>query len=329
MRTTRGTGRGRSRALLALACTVIALTATACSQPEPDERQVTEAVAALPGVAAVDASFTGTSLGGSGDQEIEVELTTPADPQQVEDLVRTLPGTLMGIDNADGYDEFVLTAGTATFAFGPTPVPTGLASRWSKASASSPPGPLSVQVRPAPRATTAALSSRGPVSAALTWALDSGLTDLEWSLVQYQTTQSPYVRFSLDRPLASSMVADYTTIEATYAARNSDASIARAVVVEDVNKVRKVRVSVTYPEVSGPVPEADRGPEVWPIVEAINASLPPNHRLDLELNRIERGTQVGGPPDGDLVDDGQGPADWEAAYRQRFPDPVPLSGPPT
>lgn len=329
MRTTRGTGRGRRRGLAALGCTLVALAMAGCSQPEPDEQQVARAVGELPGVVAVDASFTGTSLGNSGDQEIEVQVANAPDPGQVESLVRSLPRTLKDIENADGYDEFVITTGTSSLGFGPALTPSGLATRWAKAVASSPPGGLQVQVRPAPRPTTASLSSHEPVSAALTWALGSDLTDLDWSLVEYQTSQSPYVRFSIDRPLAASMVTEFSAIEATYTASDGGASIARAVVVEDVDGVRKVRVSVTYPDVSGPLAEADHGAEVWPIVEAINASLPAGHRLDLELNRTERGEQVGGPADGDLVDGGAGPTDWEAAYRQRFPDAVPVSATPT
>ena len=67
---------------------------------------------------------------------------------------------------------------------------------------------------------------------------------------------------------------------------------------------------------------------VWLIVEAIHDAMPTDHRLDLELGRTEKGEQGGGAGDGDLIDGGTGSADWEAAYRQRFPDAVPVSATP-
>lgn len=327
------------RGLGVVVCTVLMMATAGCAQSEPDEQQVAAAVGKLPGVEGVDASFTGMSLGGAGDQELEVQVANPPDGQQVEDIVRRIPKVLEDIDHADGYDEFVITtralgagvkAGTdpSSLAFGPELTPTGLATRWAKAVGTSPPGGLQVRVRPSPARVTASVSSHDPVSTSLGWALNSGLTDLDWTVVDYQTTEAPYTRFGLDRPLAAAMVEQWKAIEATYAATDGSASIARAVVVEDTKGVRRVRVGVSFPKVVGPLPEAVHGAAIWPIVEAINHAMPAGHRLDLELGRSERGEQNDGSGDGDLVDGGTGSADWEAAYRQRFPDAVPVSATP-
>lgn len=335
MRTTGGIGRSRRKGVAVLGCAVVLMATAGCSQPEPDEQQVAQVIGTLPGVVSVDASFIGTSLGGAGDQELEVQVANPPDPGTVEKLVRSLPRALEDIENADGYDEFVITthaladgaaasANPSSLSFGPELTSSGLATRWARAIASSPPGGLNVRAWRSPRPVTASLSSHDPVSTALGWAVSSELSDLNWTVVEYQTPQSPYVRFSIDRPLTASMVAEWKAIEATYAAPDETASIARAVVVEDVKNVRKVRVAVAYPEVSRPLTVAAHGAEIWPIVDAINASLPTGHRLDLELARTEKGEQ-GGAGDGELVDGGNGSADWEAAYRQRFPDAVPVS----
>lgn len=338
MRTTGGIGRGRRRGLTVLGCMLLALATAGCAQHEPDEQQVAEAVGKLPGVVAADASFTGASLGGAGDQDLHVQVASPPDAQQVEDLIRQLPKALQDIENGNGYDEFFIvtrtlggeanaSVGSSSLAFGPELTPPGLATRWAEAVATSPPGGLLVQVRRPPGTVTASVSSHDAVSTSLDWALSSGLTELDWTVVEYQTAVSPYVRFGSDQPLAAPMVAQWKAIEATYAVADASASIARAVVVEDVKNVRKVRVAVAYPGVNGPLTVAAHGAAIWPIVDAINASLPMGHRLDLELNRAERGEQ-GGAGDGDLVDGGTGSADWEAAYRQRFPDAVPVSATP-
>ncbi|MFC7487191.1 hypothetical protein ACOCJ7_00360 [Knoellia sp. CPCC 206453] len=331
---TAGTGSNLRPGLAVVAAGLVLTTATACAQPEPDEQQVAAAVGKLPGVVAVDASFTGTSLGGAGDQELRIQVASPPDAQ-LEDLIRRLPKVLQGIENADGYDEFVITVRPgkgaeaapvgASLAFGRELTPPGLATRWVKAVATSPTGGLRVQVWPSPRAPRASISTHQPVSESLAWALTTQLTDLDWDVAEYQTTGTPYVRFAPARPLTAAMVQDWKTIEPTYAGDTGAASIARAVVVEDVDGSRQVRVSVTFPAVAGPVAEATHGDLVWPIVTAIHAAMPPGLRLDLELNRTERGEQGG---DGDLVDGGTGSADWEAAYRQRFPDAVPVSATP-
>ncbi|WP_148232375.1 hypothetical protein [Janibacter sp. HTCC2649] len=338
MRRTAGTGRSLRSGLAAVGCAALLMATSGCSQPEPDEQRVAAAVGKLSGVVAVDASFTGTSLGGAGDQSLEVEVASPPDAQQVEDLVRLLPTSLRGIKNADGYDEFVITvrpaegaeAATvgASLAFGPELTPPGLATRWANAVATSSTGGLRVQVWPAPRTPRASISTHEPVGESLTWALTTELTDLDWDIAEYQTPGTPYVRFAPGRPLTASMVADWKAIETTYAGDTGAASIARVVVVEDVADVRKVRVQVSFPAVSGPLTETAHGAAIWPIVEAINDAMPAGHRLDLELGRSERGEQNGGSGDGDLVDGGSGSADWEAAYRQRFPDAVPVSTTP-
>jgi hypothetical protein len=165
------------------------------------------------------------------------------------------------------------------------------------------------------------------VSASLAWALTTDLVDLDWSVVDYQTAGSPYVRFAPGRPLDAAMVREWAAIEATLRGATGEAPPARVVVVEDVEGVRRVRVSVSFPEAPGPVPEATHGAFVWPLVDAIEAAMPAGHRLDLELGRTERRAQSGGDGDGDLVDGGMGPSDWEGAYRQRYPDAV-VSGPP-
>ncbi|MFC7490102.1 MULTISPECIES: hypothetical protein [unclassified Knoellia] len=336
MGTTAGPGRRLRRGLGVVGCTLLTMAAAGCAQPEPDEQEVAQAVRGLPGVKGVDASFIGTSLGGAGDQEISVQVASPPDPREVEELVRSLPQTLRRIEHADGYDELVLTTrdlgeraevstDPSSLGFGSEPPLPGLATRWAKAVATSPPGGLQVRSRPAPRRVTASVSSHEPVSTALGWALRSGLPELDWTVVEYQTPQAPYVRFSAGRPLVAPMVDEWRAIEATYAGQDGSASIARVVVVEDVEGVRRVRVVVSLPEMGGPLAEAAHGAWVWPIVEAAHDSMPAGHRLDLELGRSERGAQNGGAGDADLVDGGTGSADWEAAYRQRFPDAVPVS----
>ena len=295
MSRTAGTGTILRTGLVALVAGLLLATATACAQPEPDERQVAVAVGNLPGVMAVDASFTGTSLGGAGDQELKVQVASPPDAQQLEDLIRRLPKVLQDIENADGYDEFVITtralgsqakrdAEPSSLGFGPELTPAGLATRWATAVAASPPGGLKVQAWPSPRPSTASLSSHDSVSTSLGWALTSGLTDLAWTVVDYQTAATPYVRFRPEQPLAATMVGQWKAIEATYAAADGAPSIARAVVVEDVKGVRRVRVQVSLPQVSGPLSESDHGAAIWPIVEVINNSMPADHRLDLELD---------------------------------------------
>lgn len=331
MSRTAGTGRSLRRGLGAFGCAVLMMTMAGCAQPEPDEQQVAGAVGKLAGVEGVDASFIGTSMGGAGDQEIKVQVAGPPDPQQVEDLIRKLPKVLQDIEDADGYDEFVITtqtlgenakviADSSSLEYGPELTPAGLATRWAKAVATSPPGGLHVQVRPAPRRAEASLSSHDSVSTALVWALSSGLTDLDWTVVEYQTAESPYVRYGSDRPLAAPVVAQWKAIESTFATDERATNI-RGVVVEDFGGVRRVGVNVSYPAVSGPLTEAAHGAEIWPVVEAINDSMPADDRLDLTLGRKEEAEQ-GGAGDGDLVDEGAGSADWEAAYRRRFPDAV-------
>lgn len=336
----RGTRRRLAHGLTSgLALLTVAATA-GCSQPEPDERLIAEVVAEQPGVASVNASFTGASMGNSGDQSLEVRMASRPDPRQVEDLVRALPGLTEKVEHGEGYDEFTIVTGPSkasdgsaqapsSFGFGRDPVPAALPGRWATAVAASPPGAFAVRAHEPTRPSTASLSTHQPLPTSLEWALGSGLTDLDWTLVQYQTDISPYVRFSPDLPLNASMLEDWETLEQTYAARDGAASIARAVVVEDVEGVRRVRVAVTFPDVAGPLAESTHGDLVWPIVTAIDATTPARHLLDLELGRQERGAQNRGEGDGDLVDGGTGSADWEAAYRQRFPGAVAPTATPT
>lgn len=336
-----GTARSAARGRAARACCgLAALVAmvSGCSQPEPDEQRVAAVVGALPGVVEVDASFTSRSLGNGGDQSIGVTVATPPDPDLVEALVRSVPGALREVENADGYDVFVITTqrsgqgaaatrSVSRLTYGPEPVPRGLAGRWARAAGSTPVDGVSVRVRSAPRTASASLSARDPVSASLRWALGTELVDLDWSLVDYQSTTTPYVRFAPGRPLDVAMVEDWTAIEAALAGGAGQAPPVRVVVVEDVEGVRRVRVAMTFPGATGPVSEATHGQIVWPLVDAIHASMPVGHRFDLELGRTERRAQSGGEGDGDLVDSGTGSADWEAAYRQRYPDAV-VSAPP-
>ena len=170
------------------------------------------------------------------------------------------------------------------------------------------------------------MSSRDSVSTSLGWVLNSGLAELDWTVVEYQTAESPYVRFGSDQPLAAPIVGQWKAIEATFATDERATSM-RSVVVEDSEGVRRVAINLSYPAVGGPLTEAAHGAEIWPVVEAIHDAMPAGHRLDLKLNRKEKAAQ-GGAGDGDVVDDGRGSADWEAAYRQRFPDAVPVSATP-
>lgn len=335
-----GTRRGLARGLAGGLVVLAAMATAGCAQAEPDERLIAQLVGEQPGVLSVDASFTGTSLGNGGDQSLEVRMASRPDPRHVEDLVRALPGLTKEVEHGEGYDEFVIETepgeandgdrtGPSTFGFGREPVEASLTTRWATAVAASPPGGLAVRAHSGTRPTTASVSSRRPLPESLTWALGSGLTDLDWTLIQYQTDSSPYVRFAPDQPLVASMVDDWNAIEATYAGRDGSASIARVVVVEDVKGIRKVRVAVSFPTVIGPITETTHGEKIWPIVSAIDDVMPEGHRLDLELNRAERREQSGGKGDGDLVDRGTGSADWEAAYRQRFPDALTPTATPT
>lgn len=336
-----GTGRSavRSRATRAC-CGLAALVAlvSGCSQPEPDEQRVAAVVGALPGVVEVDASFTSRSLGNGGDQSIGVTVATPPDPELVEALVRNAPRALREVENAEGYDTFVVTTqrsgqgaaatrSVSSLTWGSAPVPPGLAARWAEAAASTPLDGVRVRVWPQPRTASASVSTNEPLSQSLAWALGTDLVDLDWSLVDHQTTTTPYVRFAPGRPLDVAMVEDWTAIEAALAGGAGQAPPARVVVVEDVEGVRRVRVAMTFPGATGPVSEASHGQIVWPLVDAIHASMPVGHRFDLELGRTERRAQSGDEGDGDLVDSGTGSPDWEAAYRQRYPDAV-VSAPP-
>lgn len=313
------------------------LALTACAQAEPDEQQVARVVGALPGVTSVDASFTGRSLGGGGDQSIEVEVATPPEAQQVEDLVQGLPKAVREVEHGDGYDQFIIvtkppsgidgaTGQMVRLEFGTEPVASGLATRWAGAVHANPPGTLQVRSHPAPTPPTVSLSSRHSVSEQLTWALGTDLAGLDWTLATYTTPGTPYVRFAPGRPLDRSMVTQWQAIEASYAAGTGARSHADSATVEDVDGVRRLSLSVTFADVAGPLGEAEQGKAVWPIVEAIDAATPAGFRLDLRLFRREDGSRV---RDADLVTNGTGAPDWEAAYRQRFPDAVAPSAPPT
>ncbi len=87
------------------------------------------------------------------------------------------------------------------------------------------------------------------------------------------------------------------------------------------------RSTCRYPAVGGPLTEAAHGRRDLALVDGDPRRMPAGHRLDLELDRKEKAAQ-GGAGDGDVVDGGRGSADWEAAYRQRFPDAVPVSATP-
>ncbi len=335
----RSVGRG-DRATSAALAVVVTLALSACAQREPDEQQVAEVVGKLPGVTSVNASFTGRSLGGGGDQKIVVEVASPPDAQQVEDLVRSLPMAVREVEHGDGYDEFTIATkktgrgsdavrSSSSLTYGPGLTPPGLATRWADAAGSTPSEGIHVTVPPSPRHTTASISAHEPVSALLTWALSTDLADLDWSIATYQTSSAPYVRFVPRRPLTVSMVKEWKAIEATIERDIGASSIARVVVVEDVEGVRKATVAVAFPAETSPLAEDTQGTLVWPIVQAISDSMPPRHRLHLQLTRNEQGARDQGSGDADLVKGGKGATEWEAAYRQRFPDAVPVSAPPT
>ena len=229
---------------------------------------------------------------------------------------RTLaPVHLVEGEREDGADPV-----TSTFAYGRDPVEEGLAARWATAVSASPPGGIALRSWADQRPVSVSLSSHDPVSRSLTWALGSGLADRAWSLVEYQTTESPYARFVPDGPLTSTMVTDWTAIEATYAGEEGGDVVSRVVVVEDHDGVRNLRVSVAVPGVAGALTPVEHGALVWPTVDAAHRARPSGHGFDLELYRD-------GDPQADLVHSGRGGADWEAAYRERFPAAV--SAPPT
>ena len=101
----------------------------------------------------------------------------------------------------------------------------GLAERWATAVSRTPPGGIRLQSWPGARPVSASISSYEPVSASLTRVLDSGLGDLSWDLVEYQTNASPCARFAPDGPLTPAMVRDWAAIEETYAGEEGDAVI--------------------------------------------------------------------------------------------------------
>lgn len=314
---------------------VVAL--SGCSFPQPDKAEVGRVVSALPGVISVDASYEPPNLGGSSDQELEITVASQPDPQQFGDLVQRLPQELEKVENGSAYDVVIIKAdgvdpvssrpAPSTFTFLTEPVPVGLASPWATAVASSPPSGISLRVESQGRPTSVSLSAHAPVSSTLSWALASSLAGLEWSVGQYQNSTQPYVRFDPSTPIAARMVEDWEAIEATYAGVQGGESIARTVVVEDVPGVRRVRLSVSLPEVEGPLVASVHGERLWPIVTAVDDATPEGQAMDLELIHTE-GREPGPTPSVDLVDDGKGAADWEAAYRQRFPDAVPVNATP-
>lgn len=284
----------------------------------------------LPGVQSVDASFSSRSLGSSGDQRLVVTLAPSAPPRRVEELVDGVRREVDEVDHGDEYDEFVLVDESgrdgaderlrSSFTYGRGPVEKGLAERWATAVSTSPTGGLVLRSWPDGRPVSVSVSSRERVSQSLAWALGSGLSDRSWSLVEYQTAVSPYARFVPDGPLAPSMVADWAAIESTYAGEEGGDVVSRAVVVEDRDGVRDVRVSLAVPGVAGALTPVEHGELVWPTVDAAYRSRPTGHGFELELHRDA-------DPRDDLVDGGSGDPAWEAAYRARFPAAV--SAPPT
>lgn len=336
MTRTGGARQPAIRRLPAVLATLLIVSITACSQPEPDEREVARAISALPGVIGVDASFTGADLGNSGDQSIDVEVANPPDPVEVEALVKSVPRALRSIEHADGYDEFVIGVqhprvgddqpATSVLSFGPAGTSAELATRWAAAIATSPPG--AVRVRAATGQATASLSSHAPLSDTIRWALATELVGLDWTFVKYQTSVTPYVRFAPSRALTTSMASDWVAIEKSIAGTSDEASPVRMLVVEDSDRVRRVRLGVSFPDVPGPLDEGTHADAVCPIVSVVADAMPADHVLDLELHRTEDGGAQG-PEDADLVDDGRGAPEWEAAYRERFPEAKPVSAPPT
>lgn len=331
-------GRAVTTAVTVLLGAILTMSTTACSRPEPDVQEVADAVGRLPGVTSVNASFANWDLLSGGDQKIEVEVSARPDPTQVEDLVRSLPRAVREVEHGDRYSEFVIATepadeGSATtsssLTYGRELAPPGLATRWVAALATTPGGELRVRAWASPRQSTASFSSHSPVSTSLEWALGTDLADLGWSLVDTRTTGTPHTRFTPDRPLAADMVESWKAIEATWAHGIGAASIARSVVVEDLNGIRRARVTLAFPTETGPLAEATHGPLVWPIVTAIHEAMPTGHRLDLDLRRQERSIEGGGAGNEDLVGGGTGSPDWEAAYRQRFPEAVTPSPTPT
>ncbi|KGN41299.1 hypothetical protein [Knoellia aerolata] len=329
-----GSSRGVGRDALRAAAAAVALGAVAslsgCSQATPDEAAVSAAVSRLPGVRAVDASFTARSLGNSGDQRLQVTLAPGTAPSRVEDLVDDVRREVDEVEHGTEYDEFVLVDEsarrdeadlvTSSFGYGRAAVTKGLAERWATAVSRTPPGGIRLQSWPDARPVSASISSHEPVSASLAWVLASGLGELSWGLVEYQTGTSPYARFSPDGPLTPAMVRDWVAIEETYAGEEGCAVVSRAVVVEDHDGLREVRVSVAVPGVAGALTPGADGALVWPTVDATYRTRPPGHGFELQLHRDDH-------PQGELVDAGRGDAGWEAAHRQRFPAAV--SAPPT
>lgn len=287
------------------------------------------AVSGLAGVASVDASFTARSLGNAGDQRLVVTLAPAAPPREVEGLVDAVRRAVDEVDHGEEFDEFVLVDESrregveerlrSSFTYGRGPVEEGLAERWATAVSTSPRGGLVLRSWPDERPVSVSLSSHDHVSDSLAWALGSGLADRSWSLVEYQTAGSPYVRFVPGGPLTRAMVADWTAIETTYAGEEGGDVVSRVVVVQDHDGVRDVRVSVALPGVAGAVTPAEHGELVWPTVDAAHRTRPEGHGFELELHRDA-------DPGTDLVDRGTGDPAWEAAYRERFPAAV--SAPP-
>lgn len=316
-----GVGRGMRRAVAGAALLGAVTTLAACSRPTPDEGAVAAALGRLPGVRAVDASFTAGSLGSSGDQDLDVTLAPGTPPEQVEDLVDGIRRAVDEVEHGDEYEQFALVDESeredaarpvvSSFSWGRDRVEPGLAERWAAAVATEPPGGLIVRSWADERPVSVSMASHEPVSASLAWALGSGLADRAWSVAEYQTSRRPYARFAPDGPLTAAMVGHWRTIEATYADPDADGVVSRVVVVEDHDGVRDVRVSVVVPGVVGPLTPEEHGGLVWPTVDATDATRPAGAGFDLELHRDD-------DPQGDLVRSGRGDAAWESAYRERF-----------
>jgi len=327
----------RRRALSPVATTLTAALIVAllggCSFPEPDEAEVVRVISALPGVTAVDASYDPPSLGHSSDGSLGVTVATLPEPDQMEDLVQRLQSELAKVPDADGYRSFTLTAPgvdpdtstpePSTFTFLEGPVPSGLAKDWATALASSPPSAIGVRAPSQDRPGAASLAAPVPVSSSLRWVLASPLRTLPWTVVQLGADDL-YVRFIPGSPVSAQMVQDWKGIEAKFGevpGRYEAEPMVRFVIVENVEQVRRVRIIFQRPDVDGPLLEATHGQQVWPLVDAIHAASPGGAVLDLDLIRSE-GEEPGPTPTTDLIDSGRGAADWEAAYRQRFPDAV-------
>ncbi|WP_353952412.1 hypothetical protein V6K52_02930 [Knoellia sp. S7-12] len=328
----------RRRALSPVATTLTAALVVAllggCSFPEPDEAEVVRVISELPGVTAVDASYDPPSLGHSSDGSLGVTVATSPDPNQMEDLVQRLQSQLAKVPDADGYRSFTLSApgvdprtsapAPSTFTFLRGPVPPGLAKDWATALASSPPSAIGVRAPSKDQPAAASLSAPVSVSSSLAWVLASSLRTLPWTVGQLSAEDRPYVRFAPGSPVSAQMVQDWKGIEAKFGevpGRYDAEPMVRFVIVENVEQVRRVRIIFQRPDVDGSLLEATHGQRVWPLVDAIHAATPGGAVLDLDLIRSE-GEEPGPTPKTDLIDGGKGAADWEAAYRQRFPDAV-------